>query len=227
MDVISTIQKRKSIPEKIAGHFRGKLVAGLFALIPLVVTLFVLRIVFNAVDGTVQPLVEEIFGRRIPGVGIALTVIIVYIMGVIATNFIGRQMIRSAETVIFRVPFIKTVYKVAREVVEILNTSRNTAFRVVLVQWPSKGTYTIGLVTGSVVAGNGRKYLNILIPTTPTPQSGILAIIPEEEVVQTSLTFEEGLRIIISSGFISPEGLMKTVNDSKASPVNPDCSKGA
>ena len=215
------VQKRRSIPAILGAHVRGKMVAGVLALIPLVVTFLILRLVFYAVDDTVQPLVEQIFGREIVGVGIGITAVAIYVVGLLATNFAGRATIRWGEAVILRVPVARWIYTVSKGIVDALSAVSKNPSRVVLVQWPKAGTYTLGFLTSTVVDHEGRSYHNVLIPTTPTPQTGFLAIMPEEEVTFTDLTMEEGIRIVVSSGVLSPKDLMRQIKKAprQAEPV--------
>ena len=197
------------------------MVAGILALIPLVVTLLILRLVFNAVDDMVQPLVEQIFGREIIGVGIGITAAAIYVMGLIATNFAGRATIRWGEAAILRVPVARWIYNVSKGIVDALSAVSKNPSRVVLVQWPKAGTYTLGFLTNSSVDHEGKSYYTVLIPTTPTPQTGFLAIMPEEEVTFTDLTVEEGIKIVVSSGVLSPNDLMRQMKNAtrQAEPV--------
>jgi uncharacterized membrane protein len=190
-------------------HLRMHLVAGTIALIPLVVTFVILRLFFNFVDGLVQPLVERIFDREIIGVGVAITIVGVYIVGVIIRSAYGRPFIQVLEMVILRVPLIKSIYNPTKQIIDSLSTAGQAPHRVVIIQWPSKETYTIGFFTGEVTDGEGKVFCNVLVPTTPTPQSGLLAIVPKEDVTFTDMSLDEGLRLVVSSGVIAPKDLMR------------------
>ena len=209
---IESPPEKQSLATRLARHLRGKLLAGLLALIPLVATILVLRLVFNNLDDMVQPLVKRIFGRDITGVGIGIGVVGIYLMGVIATNFLGRAAIRQIESVILRVPIVRWVYRLTKQIVDTLSAAGKASFRVVMIQWPSPGTYTIGFLTGSSVNADNKTYYNVLVPTTPTPSSGFLAIVPEEQVVFTNLSVEEGIKIVVSSGVLAPKELMKDMD---------------
>ncbi len=190
-------------------HLRTHLIAGTIALIPLVVTALILSIFFNFVDDRVQPLVEQIFGREILGVGVGITIVSVYIVGLIVRTTYGRPFIRAVEMVILRVPLIKSIYNPTKQIMDSLSTAGKAPHRVVIIPWPSKETHTIGFLTAEVTDGEGKIFCNVLVPTTPTPQSGLLAIVPKEDVIFTDLTLDEGLRLVISSGVISPKDLMR------------------
>lgn len=206
-----------TIRSKISGHLRRTLIAGVLALIPLVATILVVQMVFFWIDGQVQPVVEEVFGREIIGVGVGFTIVAVYLTGLVVANFLGRAAISQIEFIIVRIPVIRWIYNVTKQTIDALRAAGHAKFRVVLIQWPRKGTHTIGFQTGSIVDADGRKYVSILIPTTPTPQTGFLAIVPEDEVVPTNLSVEEGVKLIVSSGVLAPADLMQVVGKSRQS----------
>lgn len=208
----SPIASTDRTPFSIVGrHLRAKMLAGILALIPLVVTFLVLRLVFNFLDGLVQPLVEKIWHREIPGVGLVITLVTIYVTGLVAANVLGRFMIRQAETVILHIPLVKWIYNIAKNMVDALTAAGKGVSRVVIVEWPKKGTYTVGFLTSSTKDSDGKVFHCVLVPTTPTPQSGMLAILPEEDVIFTNMSVEEGVKLIVSSGILTPPDLMKGV----------------
>ncbi len=213
--------ERLTIPGRIAAHLRSKLVAGIIILIPLVATVLILRLVFDFFDGLVQPLVERSFGREIVGVGIGITAATVYVAGLVATNFIGRAFIRQVEFVIVRIPIIRVVYQIAKQIVDSVSAAGHAKFRVVLVEWPREGVHTIGFVTGHVADADGNSYVSVLIPTTPTPQTGFLAIYPEQEVIPTDLSVNDGIKMVVSSGVLAPRDVMRYIQENKGKPTPP------
>lgn len=202
-------------------HLRGKLVAGVLTLIPLVATFMILRLVFNFVDGLVEPITRHVFFLDFPGVGVAITVVLVYLVGLVATTIVGKYIIRWIEDVILRVPIIKVVYNFVKQLIDSFQAAGTSKFRVVIVQWPSKGVYTIAFQTGSIKNTAGKTLYNVLIPTGPTPQSGFLAIYPEEDVTPTDLTVEDALKMVVSSGVLTPKGLTFNTDPKKTTPVVP------
>ncbi len=206
-----------TIRSKISGHLRRTLIAGVLALIPLVATILVVQLVFFWIDGQVQPVVEEVFGREIIGVGVGFTIIAVYLTGLVVANFLGRAVIGQIEFIIVRIPVIRWVYNVTKQTIDALRAAGHAKFRVVLIQWPKKGTYTIGFQTGTMVNADGQTYVSILIPTTPTPQTGFLAIVPEDEVLPTNLSVEDGVKLIVSSGVLAPAELLQVLKKSRQS----------
>lgn len=202
---------RRSPIAAVGAHLRGRLLAGVLALIPLVVTIYVLRLVFNFVDDLVDPLVRAAFGRDIIGVGVGITIVFVYVLGLVTTNFLGRGLIRGIEAVVKRIPVVNWVYSIAKSVVDAFTQAGKSVSRVAIVEWPQKGTYTIAFLTNTVLDRDGRRFHTLLIPTTPTPQSGLLAIMPEEQVTLTNLTVDEGVKLVVSSGVLSPAHLLRTL----------------
>ena len=196
----------------LGGHLRSKLLLGMLVLIPLAVTVVVVRFVFDGLDGLVQPLVDIIFGREIVGVGIGMTAATVYLAGLLASSRFGRALIRSVEMGILRIPLISWIYHIVKDVTDALSAVGKVSSRVVMVEWPKAGTYTIGFWTKTLVKDDGKIYHSVLIPTTPTPQTGLLAIMPDDEVTFTDLSVEEGIKLVVSSGILAPDDLLDRIN---------------
>ncbi|MCH7553015.1 MAG: DUF502 domain-containing protein [Chloroflexi bacterium] len=203
-------EPRPSIQHRLSGHFRRTFITGLLALIPLALTYLILRWLFDTIDGAVQPVIERSFDREITGAGIGLVIVFIYVIGIVVTNFLGRGLLRYGESMIMRVPIVRWFYHTTKSIIDSLSAVGHTRFRVVLVQWPTKGIYTIGFLTGTIRGKDGGPdYFSILIPTTPTPQTGLLAIVPQDEVTETDLSVEDGIRLVVSSGVLAPKDLMK------------------
>ena len=213
--------RRKSLRSRAVAHVRRALVTGTLALIPLVATFIVLRLLFTFVDDLVQPLVEQIWGRRIIGVGIGITIVSVYVIGLLVSNVFGRFVKLQMESLVRRIPVLRWVYSLFKQIVDSFSGAGGVKFRVVLVEWPSKGLYTIGFHTGSVTDGRGKTYHNILVPTAPTPQTGFLAIFPEEDVVATDISLEDGIAMVVSTGVVAPPDLMAALHRHRTEPPLP------
>ncbi|MSQ26403.1 MAG: DUF502 domain-containing protein [Dehalococcoidia bacterium] len=209
----------KSIRARLTAHIRRSLLAGVLALIPLVATFLVLRLLFTFLDDLVQPLVEEIWGRRIIGVGIGITIVSVYVIGVLVSNVFGRYIKSQLDGFVGRIPMLRWLYGMFRQITDAFSKVGGTKFRVVLVEWPSKGLYTIGFHTGSVTDGRGKTYHNILVPTAPTPQTGFLAVFPEEDVIATDISLEDGIAMVVSTGVVAPPDLMAALHRHRREPA--------
>ena len=211
-----------SILGRVGQHLRRTFIAGLIALIPLAVTFFIIRFFFTILDDAVQPIVHRIFEREIPGVGIGLMAVAIYLAGLLVANLIGRKIIAYGEDLILRIPIVRWRYHTTKQIIDSLSVAGSAKLRVVLAEWPKKGTYTIGFHTNTVQGQDGILYHSVLIPTTPTPQTGLLAYLPDDEVVATQLSVEEGIKLVVSSGVLSPTNLMQHLKDSREPPLTQD-----
>jgi len=188
--------------------FRRNFVAGLLVVVPLIIAAWILWWVFSSVDNMLQPIIEAVLGRPIQGLGFAIFLVIIYITGVVASNYLGKRAIHFTETLLKRVPIFRQLYIGAKQVVEGLSgTGMNkAAFReVVFVEFPRPGMTTIAFVTNVIKDKNGKKYYGLYIPTAPIPTSGYFEIATEEQVIHTNITIDEGIKIVISSGMILPD----------------------
>jgi len=189
------------VGRKIRGHF----FAGILLIVPLGVTIAVFSWLFVSIDGYLQPLVRTITGYTIPGVGFAATVIIVYVTGVIVSNVLGRRLVGYGEAALGRIPVARYLYNGVRQIVSSFTNPDTTGFmQVVLIEFPRKGTRTLGFVTNEVTSDNGKKLLNIFIPTSPNPTSGFLQIVDEDEIIRTGISVDDALKMVVSGGRMSP-----------------------
>src|SRR5450756_2742040 len=130
---------------------RRHLTAGLLVLVPLVITAAVIRFVFNVIDGASQPLTERLVGRTIPGLGLVLTIAVIWLTGLLSSNLIGQKFLELFGRLLENLPLVKTVYTASKQLVEAVSPGGRRAFqRVVLVEFPQKGTFALGFVTGTV-----------------------------------------------------------------------------
>lgn len=217
---MTTDETEVALPKPtFVSHLRGKLIAGVFTLIPIVATFVVLRMVFNFIEGLVGPITSHIPFLHFPGVGVAVMIILVYTAGLIATTIGGRWIIHRLEEVFLRIPVIKVIYNFAKQIVDSLQivTAGKSSFKPVIVQWPMKGIYAIAFHTGTITDREGRIFDNVLVPTGPTPESGVLCIYPQSEVLETNLTFEDALKMIVSRGVVSPKLVNASLSEILAS----------
>jgi uncharacterized membrane protein len=195
----------------VGRHFRRYMVAGVVTLFPLIVTgLFVYWL-----DGKAKLLVIELQGRGLPipdipvlrlVVSLLATMLIVYLVGILTSNFIGRKFVQMGEAIINHVPIVKSIYTSVKQIADSVSLSQKGLFqKVVLFEYPKKDVWTIGFVTGLAKGEVQRRVpekrlINIFVPTTPNPTSGYLLMVPEEDLTETRLTVEEAMRIIVSGG---------------------------
>ncbi|UCB42103.1 MAG: DUF502 domain-containing protein [Dehalococcoidales bacterium] len=180
--------------------FRGFIVA-----LPLGLTVWILIWIFMWVDGFLQPyLIEPIFNKEIPGVGFAITIVLIFIIGIIVSNILGRRLLRYGESLLNRVPIAQYLYNGIRQIVQAFAAPDKTGFmQVVLVEFPRRGTRTLGFITNETSDESGRKLLNIFIPTSPNPTSGFLQILSEDQVIRTDLSVDDALKMVVSGGRVS------------------------
>ena len=181
---------------------------GLLVIVPIGIAVWVLVLIFEAVDGFLQPVIQLIIGRTIPGVGFAATIVLIYLAGVIADNVIGERLIRYGESLLSRVPVFRYVYTGVKNLVDGFSMPGKGGFsQVVLIEFPMRGMRTIGFVTGEIVAEDGEKLLNIFVPQAPTPTTGFLEIVREKDVVRIDMSIEDALKMVVSAGAFSPPGI--------------------
>ncbi|MFP5287835.1 MAG: DUF502 domain-containing protein [Thermoanaerobaculia bacterium] len=198
-------------------RLRNILLAGLLILAPVYLTIYVLILLFNFMDGIFAPVIDRAIGAflgergvHIPGLGLALTLLVVVVLGWLTTTVLGRRLIEGFEGFIRRIPVAKSIYGATKGVLEAVSRDQADAFkRVVLVEYPRRGIYGIGFVTNSSMrwfTGTGTaELLPVFVPTTPNPTSGFLLLVPPEEVIECPISVEEGIRMIVSGGILQPE----------------------
>lgn len=189
---------------------RRYLLTGLIVLLPVVVTVFVLTRLFFALDDILGRFVETYFGRSIPGVGLVALIAIIMGIGAIASNIMGRRIIRAWEDIVGRIPVMRWIYRTSKQLFSSLLEERSSSFRkVVLVPYPHPGTYSIAFVTSdsptSVLGALGPGFVTVFLPTTPNPTSGLLLIVPVSEVVPLDISVEDGLKLVISAGALAKD----------------------
>jgi uncharacterized membrane protein len=186
---------------------RRHLTAGLLVLVPLVVTLVVIRFVFNVIDGFSQPLTERLVGRVIPGLGLVLTIAVIWLTGLLSSNLLGKKFLELFGRLLENLPLVKTVYSASKQLVEAVSPGGRRAFqRVVLVEFPQKGTFALGFVTGNGIGSLDASTLSIYVPTALNPTSGFLIFAKESDILDPRLTVEEGIKLVVSGGVVRPAG---------------------
>lgn len=189
-------------------------ITGLLVLVPLFITLWVLTSLIGMMDQSLLLLPESWrpkaqLGLEIPGMGALLTLLIIFVTGLIATNFFGMQVILLWESLLNRVPVVKSIYSSVKQVSDTLFSDTGNAFRqAVLVQFPREGAWTIAFVTGTP-GGDVANHLlgdfvSVYVPTTPNPTGGYFLMLPRESVIALDMTVDEALKYIISMGVVAP-----------------------
>ena len=191
-------------------------VTGLIVLVPLFITLWVIVGLIGVMDKSLLLLPpawrpEAQLGLDVPGLGALLTLLVILLTGIIATNFFGKRLINMWETLLVRVPVFKSIYVSVKQVSDTILSESSTAFRqAVLVEFPYKGSWTIGFITGQPFVG-AKQYLakmgehvSVYVPTTPNPTSGYFLMIASKDILPLDISVEQALKYIISMGVVPP-----------------------
>jgi uncharacterized membrane protein len=191
------------------GWFRRKFLTGLIILLPTVVTIYIFYRIFVSVDNILKPLVLRYPFLDIPGLGVLSVVLIILLTGIFAGNFLGRKIIIWLETVVFRIPLFSRMYIAIKQLSEVFLKQERTVFkRAILVQYPRAGIYVVAFVTSTWrfkdETGEEKSFINVFLPTTPNPTSGLFLMIPEEEAIPFDCTIEDALKLVISGGAVLP-----------------------
>ena len=192
-------------PVTIGQVFRRYFVTGLVTLLPVLVTVFLVWKIFEFADG----LLGDRLGFKIPGLGLVVTILIILAVGVFSIHFFGRVVLRTVEAAFLRLPVIRKVYPAVKQLAQFLfgGEDGQTAFRrVVLVQFPRPGSYAIAFVTNegvSSVTGKPQRILTLLVPSPPSPFSGPIIFVPQEEVIPLELSVEDALKLVVSGGVVA------------------------
>ena len=195
------------ILRSIGGHFRGRIISGLLILLPLAATYLIIKFVFDLIDPPLVQVIDEITGRHIPGIGIVSFVIVLYLVGLVGSYVIGRRLIAFGHHIADYIPIVRPIYRTAKQTVDALGPTnvKKHYNRVVLLDFPRVGIKSIGFATSSFEDPNGDPLIAVYIPTTPIPTSGYLALVREDEVISTTLSVDEAMKIVISGGVLTPE----------------------
>jgi uncharacterized membrane protein len=200
-------------------NLRKYLIAGLLVWLPLAATVFVIRLLITLMDRTIllippefRP--ENVLGFSIPGFGIIVGVFILLITGMLAANLFGRKLVAFWESILGRIPLVRSVYSSVKQVTETLFTSNSKSFRkVILIEFPRKGTWSVGFLSNrgmqKAIDAAGQELISVFVPTTPNPTTGFLMMVPASELIELDLTIEEAFKYIMSMGVVVPESQVK------------------
>ena len=189
----------------ITQNIRSKLFAGIATAFPLFLTYFLLKFLFETLDEISKPILNK-FGVEVPGLGILLTLVLIFSLGVIVTNFLGKKIFNIGENIVKRVPFVSTIYSTLKQITDTFTKGTSDTFQgAVYIQYPRVGLWTMAFISGESNTNDGVPYYHLFVPTTPNPTSGFFLMIPQEDAVPTGMSVEEGLKTIISGGMLAPE----------------------
>jgi uncharacterized membrane protein len=197
------------MPGQVRGWFKVRFITGFFVIVPVVLTAYVLWIFFREVDGFLSPVYEQIVGRPVPGLGFLTAVVIIFLVGVVATNVVGRRVLWWGEWLLRRVPIFGRVYHAVKDLMDAFSPQRRSGFQeFVIVEHPREGIYAYGFRTGEVrVEGTKPESLVTVYVPTNHLYLGDIVLMPPDSVLPTGLTIEEGIRIVLSAGTAAPRRL--------------------
>lgn len=213
--------------KRIRGFIRNTFLAGILAVLPVVVTYFFLSFVFSKMTGFLLPyldMLSDYFKYPISltqkkMLSFSLLVFMIFVIGLIAKNILGKKIIASFERMLSKIPLIRGIYSATRQIIDTFQNSGTNFKKVVLVEYPRNGVYSIGFVTKETSnflnSKVGEKCSNVFIPTTPNPTSGFILVIPNRELKELDMSVEEGVKFIVSVGLLSPEKIMQEMRQSK------------
>ena len=197
------------------GRIRNYFLAGVLVTAPIAITIWLTWEFIAFVDDSVRPLVPRQWDPStylpfsVPGLGVLLVVVFLILVGMLAAGFVGRMVVRQGERVLARVPVVRSIYSATKQIFETVLAQRSQAFRqVALVEYPSRGTWAIGFVTGSTEGEVQRvtegSVVSVFVPATPNPTTGFLLFLPKDEVRLLDLSVEQGLKLVVSGGIVVP-----------------------
>ncbi len=202
------LEPRSSVGRVLRRYF----LTGLLVILPASICVFILWNIFFGLDAILGRFVVRYYGREIPGLGLVVLILLILIIGAIASNFFGRRIIGAGEQVVNRIPIIRWIYRTTKQLFASILQERSTSFRrVVLVQFPHPGTYSMAFITsesgGRLEEAVGRELVTVFLPTTPNPTSGYFLMVPRDEVIALDMPVDEGLKLVVSAGVLAREGL--------------------
>jgi len=227
-------EKKLGMVAQFKKDVRRRMLTGLLLILPVYVTYFVIKFLFGFVGGTLSPVIKKIlqfYGVALPKssldefiitfLGLILTFISLYFIGIFAANFVGKAIILYFENLLTKTPIIKSIYSSVKQIIHSISLPGKQSFkRVVLVDFPKAGTKSIGFVTGATQHNNEKKLISVFIPTTPNPTTGFLIFTPEEDVIDSNLTVEEAFKTLFSGGVLTPKDITTSLKTADKQPSN-------
>jgi uncharacterized membrane protein len=196
--------------KRLLAHIKKYIFRGLLAVVPLFLTYLAIKLLYTAIDQRAVGLVDHFLGFKFPGLGILLVLVTLYILGLSASNVVGKKLFGLLGRITNHIPLIKTTYKVGQQLGATLSLPEKQVFKkALLVEYLKPGMWTIGFVTGEVVdrKSNDERLLKVYIPTPPNPTSGTMVVVRETQTRDPGWTIDEALQAVLSGGIIGPEEL--------------------
>ncbi|MEW5758867.1 MAG: DUF502 domain-containing protein [Candidatus Omnitrophota bacterium] len=191
-------------------NIRRYFLSGLAVTLPVLITIYILVILFKITDGLLNPLIKQIFGINIPGLGIIVSLLIIFLVGFFTSHFLNKKILQALEMWFLKFPFVRKIYPSMKQVIKIIFSESKVSFKnVVLVQYPSKDIWSIGLITNEALLEakkkTGQDLISIFIPSTPSPLTGFFIMMPKQSLIYLDISIEEAMKLVISGGVLLPE----------------------
>lgn len=191
----------------VVNHLKGRFIAGLFVVIPIGITIFILKFLFNFTDGILSSYLDRLFsiitGRDLhfPGLGIVTGAVVIYLAGLLATNLLGTRILKLGDDLLSRIPLVKSIYSSSKQLTKVFREGKSSYRRAVFVEWPRPGVKAIGFVTAEVER-NGEQLVVVYIPTMPNPTSGFALFFRAEDVFDSGMSVEDAVKFVVSGGAV-------------------------
>ena len=196
----------------VFGRLRSWFFTGLLVTAPVLLTVYITWWAIQLIDGQVAgilPGFDQLRFANVPGVGLIIGVLLITLIGAVAAGFLGRWIIRLGESILNRMPVVRTIYGASKQILETVISTQSDAFReVVLVEYPRRDLWVNGFVTGGTKGEVARRVdidmVNVFVPTTPNPTSGFLLFCPREDVIFMEMSVEDAVKLVVSGGIVTP-----------------------
>ena len=219
--------------KRLFKHLRSKIFAGILVTLPLGITFLVLKFVFNALDGILDPLMPKVsvylFQRHISihGLGVISFFLLLYLIGVVTTNVLGRKLVSWADRLFVNIPVVKNIYLSSKQLTDAFSTTKKGSFRqAVFVEFPREGNFVLGFITNELTDLENEKMITVFIPTAFAPPAGHLLFLPKEKILPSQMTIEEAIKTIMSVGIVTPSHLTVSLNRTKSDKESIENSEG-
>lgn len=195
--------------ESFVKHLKARFITGLFVVVPIGITIFILKFLFNFADGILGSYLDSLLSAlvqreyHVPGLGMVTGFIVIYLSGLLATNVVGTRIIRWWDGLLFRIPLVNSIYSASKQLIQVFKEGKTSYRKAVLVEWPRTGVKVVGFIA-SEVERDGEKLVVVYIPTTPNPTSGFAVFFKESEVYDSGMTVEEAVKFVVSGGAMVP-----------------------
>lgn len=195
-----------SIWVKVKSNIKNNLIPGIIVVVPIVISIIVLKWLIDFFDNLTRPIIENYIHVYIPGIGLVISIVLIYLVGLSTKNYFGRKLIQIGEWFVVRIPVAKTIYFAVKQIITAVTSREDKeSQKVVLIEYPRKGMYSVGLFNGKIKDPESDTMLgSILIITSINPASGFTVLVPLNEIRFTDMPVEQAMKLIVSGGIVKP-----------------------